>query len=52
LAGGEPGQPGRNRLLRQGESIDLPGKHTFQAYPGDVLSIETPGGGGWGPPLP
>jgi N-methylhydantoinase B len=50
LAGGEPGQPGRNCLIRDGEVIELPGKHTFQARPGDVLSIETPGGGGWGTP--
>jgi N-methylhydantoinase B len=42
--GGNPGQPGRN--LKNGEGI--PGKITGTLEPGDVLTIETPGGGGWG----
>jgi N-methylhydantoinase B len=44
LAGGGPGQPGRNRL--NGER--LPAKVTVDLKPGDRLCIETPGGGGWG----
>ncbi|MCC6187931.1 MAG: hydantoinase B/oxoprolinase family protein [Anaerolineales bacterium] len=52
LAGGKPGAAGRNRLLRgAGQAAafqDLPGKCTLALQPGDVLSIETPGGGGWG----
>ena len=48
LAGGEPGAPGRNTLLRDGVPIDLPGKTTLALQPGDVVWIETPGGGGWG----
>lgn len=50
LAGGQPGLPGRNLLRRKGESAwdELPPIITFQASPGDVLRIETPGGGGWG----
>ncbi len=48
LAGGDPGQPGLNSLLRDGEAIPLPGKGTFDLHPGDVLSIHTPGGGGYG----
>jgi N-methylhydantoinase B/oxoprolinase/acetone carboxylase alpha subunit len=28
----------------------LPGKLTFEVRPGDVLRIETPGGGGFGSP--
>jgi N-methylhydantoinase B len=44
LAGGEPGRPGRN-LLNGGE---LPPKVTLVLEPGDVLTVETPGGGGWG----
>jgi N-methylhydantoinase B len=48
LSGGEPGKPGLNRLLRQSEEILLPSKGTFDLHPGDILSIETPGGGGWG----
>jgi len=48
LAGGEPGAPGRNVLLRDDTSIDLPGKFTLALQPGDVIRVETPGGGGWG----
>ena len=48
LAGGEPGAPGRNTLIRDGASADLPGKVTLSIQPGDVIHIETPGGGGWG----
>jgi len=55
LAGGEPGQPGENRLRRAdgGANSDeevLPGKASFDVQPGDVLCIGTPGGGGWGEP--
>ncbi len=50
LSGGKPGRPGLNRLLRQGQEIPLPSKGTFDLHPGDILSIETPGGGGWGIP--
>jgi N-methylhydantoinase B len=50
LSGGQPGMPGINRLLRQDEEIPLPSKGSFALQPGDILSIETPGGGGWGPP--
>lgn len=48
LAGGASGKPGRNTLLRAGRSRKLPGKTRFEAKPGDVLRIETPGGGGYG----
>jgi N-methylhydantoinase B len=48
LAGGEAGQRGRNILVRGGVEIALGAKHSFEALPGDVLVIETPGGGGWG----
>ena len=44
--GGEPGTPGRNRL--NGE--ELPAKATLQLQAGDVVTIETPGGGGLGAP--
>lgn len=50
LNGGEPGATGRNRLIRaDGSEVDLGGKRQIDAQPGDVLVIETPGGGGWGP---
>jgi N-methylhydantoinase B/oxoprolinase/acetone carboxylase alpha subunit len=48
LGGGSPGKPGRNTLVRAGRSRNLPGKTRFDARPGDLLRIETPGGGGWG----
>ncbi|MBN1954386.1 MAG: hydantoinase B/oxoprolinase family protein [Anaerolineae bacterium] len=48
LHGGEPGQPGCNRLLRQGVETVLGSKATLQVSAGDRLVIETPGGGGWG----
>jgi N-methylhydantoinase B len=48
LAGGQPGAPGRNCLIRDGVERELPGKFTLELQAGDCLSIETPGGGGWG----
>jgi 5-oxoprolinase (ATP-hydrolysing) len=52
LAGGAPGKPGRNLLRRRGDERweELPPIATFMAGPGDLLRIETPGGGGWGAP--
>ena len=49
LAGGGAGQPGRNTLLRDGTTLPLPAKSQFAVRPGDILRIESPGGGGWGP---
>ncbi len=48
LAGGEAGAPGENVLLRNGVEEVLPSKGTFRLRAGDVLSIRSPGGGGWG----
>jgi N-methylhydantoinase B len=42
--GGDPGAPGRNS--RNGAA--LPAKCRVELAPGDVVEIETPGGGGWG----
>ena len=50
LNGGQPGAPGRNTMIRDGEEINLGGKADIQLDAGDVLRIETPGGGGWGAP--
>ena len=50
LQGGEPGKQGRNLLTRQGQEQDLGGKVEARVEPGDVLSLRTPGGGGWGKP--
>jgi N-methylhydantoinase B len=48
LAGGHPGKPGRNLLLRKGKAIPVAAKARIQVNAGDVLRIETPGAGGWG----
>jgi len=48
LAGGQPGQPGQNVLIRDGREHPLPGKGRLELQPGDVISIRTPGGGGYG----
>ena len=50
FAGGADGEPGLNVLIRNGEEKKLPGKVTFDALAGDVVSIRSPGGGGWGDP--
>lgn len=44
LAGGQPGAPGRNLH----NDRDVGGKASFEAAAGDVICIETPGGGGFG----
>ncbi len=48
LEGGEAGAPGRNVVVRDGEVMEKPGKFNAQLLAGDVLRIETPGGGGYG----
>jgi 5-oxoprolinase (ATP-hydrolysing) len=51
LAGGQSGALGRNTLTRaDGTLEELAGSAQFTAQAGDVLTIETPGGGGFGPP--
>jgi 5-oxoprolinase (ATP-hydrolysing) len=49
LNGAGEGKPGRNLLIRAGRTEELPGKAQVQVGPGDVLVIETPGGGGYNP---
>jgi N-methylhydantoinase B len=50
LLGGAPGQPGQNLLIRDNQQAALPGKATLSLRAGDILRIETPGGGGYGSP--
>lgn len=50
LAGGEPGMPGENWLSHRDEQVHMPSKGTFDFMPGDILTIHTPGGGGYGMP--
>jgi len=48
-AGGGAAEPGRDTLVRLGSGEErMPGKFRARVLPGDVLIVETPGGGGWG----
>jgi len=54
LAGGEPGAPGRTLVRRPakgrvaGQNIEMPGKFTIDLPKGAVITVASPGGGGWG----
>lgn len=48
LNGGEAGRPGRNLLIQKGQRTATGGKASLRLEAGDVIIIETPGGGGWG----
>jgi N-methylhydantoinase B len=48
LQGGEPGQVGINRVVRQEGETVVGGKCAIQLNAGDRVIVETPGGGGWG----
>ncbi len=48
LEGGSDGARGRNLLRRDGEELQLPSKATLTLRRGDVVVVETPGGGGYG----
>jgi N-methylhydantoinase B len=52
LRGGSDGAPGENVLIHNGVEQHLPSKVTFSVDAGDVVSIRSPGGGGWGDPSP
>ncbi len=45
VAGGQPGEPGSNLLNEE----ELPSKTGRELEPGDVVTVRTPGGGGYGP---
>ncbi len=48
-AGGKPGAAGANSYTSaDGKMTPLPAKISLSVNPGDRISIETPGGGGWG----
>lgn len=47
-AGGTPGASGKNLL----DGAELPPKVTVEMAPGQCVTIMTPGGGGWGRPVP
>ena len=50
LNDGCPGKPGHNTFIPKLEDCPktLPGRFTLAVQPGDCLSLETPGGGGYG----
>ena len=49
LAGGEPGAPGRNGVIRaDGTRVELGPYDRVDMRAGDIFVIETPGGGGFG----
>ncbi len=48
LSEGESGEVGENFLIRGNREIELPGKGKIELEAGDILSIRTPGGGGFG----
>jgi N-methylhydantoinase B len=51
LSGGGAGSTGRNVIIRQdGREEEFPSKFTAWVEPGDIVSIQSPGGGGWGEP--
>ena len=52
MAGGLPGQVGRNSVERADGSVErLDHIGSAQMRPGDVFVVETPGGGGFGTPI-
>ena len=50
LAGGSPGKPGRNEVKSGPHVRQVLAKGHTRLEKGEVLRIETPGGGGWGKP--
>jgi 5-oxoprolinase (ATP-hydrolysing) len=51
MAGGEPGKIGRNYVIRtDGRTEKLAGIDSTEVVAGDMMVIETPGGGGYGKP--
>jgi 5-oxoprolinase (ATP-hydrolysing) len=52
MAGGAPGALGRNRVERADGGVEeLAGTAKVEMQAGDVFVVESPGGGGYGPPL-
>lgn len=48
--GGGNGATGHHTLIRNGARAELPAKDTSAFHPGDVIEVQTPGGGGYGTP--
>jgi N-methylhydantoinase B len=51
LAGGSDGAPGQAFVTRRDGSVEkMPAKFSARLHKGERITIETPGGGGWGAP--
>lgn len=48
MEGGSTGKCGKQILIRGNKIIPLSSNQSFEVQTGDVVRIETPGGGGWG----
>ncbi len=49
LSSGADGQPGKTYITRQDGSVQpMPAKFSSRLHKGERITIETPGGGGWG----
>ena len=50
IAGGAGAKPGLSRLIGTGGAVrELSGCFSIRVEPGDIVEIQTPGGGGFGP---
>lgn len=50
LHGGMPGKSGDDKIIRNGNEKSIPGKTVLELNRNDLVSIRTPGGGGYGKP--
>lgn len=48
IAGGKSGKSGINKIISENNETNLLSKYSFEVRKGDILRIESPGGGGWG----
>lgn len=48
LNGAQDGKAGDASIIRNGKSVRVGSKGSWELQPGDRVRIETPGGGGWG----
>jgi len=52
VQGGKPAKPGRFTLVKAGETEErsVEKENAYPLQPGDLVCVETGGGGGYGPP--
>lgn len=51
IESGSAAQLGKILLIHEGELTSLPSKGNINLVAGDILIVQTPGGGGWGKPV-